>query len=376
MALTAGAKKGLIGLVAIGLIAGGIVGYQKYKAQHPSTDVTFAQQSLPTQSAPQASVVPASFKPQADSLASIAQNCVVRVSVENPSEPIYGETGGVPHGFNYDFAKLLFAQPEFAKSCPQGVAIDTKHEVDSYENVPRQLLLSQNGASTVDIGMDGLTYPDNTPNGVIYTKAYLNDFGYALITQHGSTIRSAADLDGKVIGVLQGDPDVKAFVQRKFPGAQIKEVSDSGNGNFIEKAVDGGAVDAFIYDYPFAVPLVQNTDMLFAASKLDGSDISYKIAVRAGDQNLLFALNAAIGRVTQGPEYTDLLRKYFTSNQITAQAATSGERTYAVKRGDTLGTIATSQMGSAGKYRAIQKRNNLPNPNLIQVGQSLVIPRA
>ena len=377
MALTGAGK--LAVLVVVGaVVAGGIYGYKKYSASHQSVDTQLSY-SQPTQAAPANIPAPApqqaNFKPAADALASITQNCVVRISVENPSEPIYGETGGLPHGFNYDFAKLLFAQPEFTQKCPSGVAIDTHHEVDTYENVPRQLLLSQNGASVVDIAMDGLTYPDNEPaQGVIYTKEYLKDFGYALIVPKGSAIHGDNDLNGKVVGILQGDPDVKAFVHRKFPGATFKEVSDSGDGNFILKAVDGGDVDAFVYDYPFAVPLVENTDMQITESKIDGSDFGYKIGVRSSDQNLLFALNTAIDRVTQTDAYTDLMRKYFISKQVATTAATGGERTYTVKQGDTLALIAHSQMGSAGKYRLIQKRNNLPNPNLIMVGQQLVIP--
>lgn len=380
MAFTGLGKAIALGLVC-GVVGAGIWGFNHYKATHPSSSLdmpSFSQpQSAPIAQAqvPIASVTPANFKPAADSLASITQNCVVRISVENPSEPIYGETGGIPHGFNYDFAKLLFAQPEFTAKCPNGVAIDTHHEVDTYENVPRQLLLTQNGASVVDIAMDGLTYSDNSPaQGIIYTKAYLKDFGYALIVPKGSAIHSDNDLNGKVVGILQGDSDVKAFVQRKFPGATFKEVSDSGSGNFILKAVDGGDVDAFVYDYPFAVPLVNNTDMQIAESKIDGSDFDYKVGLRSTDQNLLFAINSAIDRVTQTNQYTDLMRKYFISNQVATTAATGGERTYTVKQGDTLALIAHSQMGSAGKYRVIQKRNNLPNPNLIMVGQQLVIP--
>ena len=54
-------------------------------------------------------------------------------------------------------------------------------------------------------------------------------------------------------------------------------------------------------------------------------------------------------------------------------AAASGEHTYVVKAGDTLNLIAASKLGS-GRYREIQRRNNLANPNLILAGQHLVIP--
>jgi ABC-type amino acid transport substrate-binding protein len=311
------------------------------------------------------------FKPNPDSLQSILQNRIVRISVENPSEPIYGETNGVPHGFNYEFAMLLFAQPEFNKG--GSIRIDTHHEVDTYKDVPRQLLVSANGGSVVDIAMDGLTFSDNSPSGVEYTNPYLDDFGYALIVQRGSSLKTTTELAGKTIGILQGDPDVRAYVTQKFPDSKVVEVSDS-DPQFISKSLDNHTVDCFVYDYPFAVESIKGTDLKFAITKLDGSNISYKIGVRAADQSLLIYLNSAIGRVKQTPAYLDLLRRYFISSQVATTAAVQGERSYTVRQGDTLNVIALSQLGTGARYREIQRRNNLPNPNLILAGQQLIIP--
>ncbi|MBN3856952.1 transporter substrate-binding domain-containing protein [Paraburkholderia sp. Ac-20340] len=389
MQLTTGAKR-FLGLVAsVAIVYGAYYAWQhgligKHgDAQQPAaaldvgnnTTSTTSTSSLPatpqTAQQPAPQPIPASFTPNADTRQQILQNHVVRISVENPSEPIYGETNGTPHGFNYEFAKLLFGQPEFNANGP--VTIDTHHEVSAYKDVPRQLLASDNGVPAVDIAMDGLTFPDNTPAGVLYTNPYLDDFGYALIVQKNSAIHSTADLAGKTVGILQGDPDVKAFVTRQYPNTQFVEVNDADD-QFINKAVDGHQVDAFIYDYPFAVESIKGSDLKFAQTKLDGSSISYKIGVRANDQNLLVYLNSAIGRVKQSPAYLDLLRKYFRSNQADVIAASHGEHTYAVKRGDTLNTIAAAQLGTGSRYRDIQRRNNLPNPNLILVGEQLVIP--
>jgi len=371
MALTKGFK-----FVSIVLIAGALAGGYAYwkghhQPDHSNPDITYAPQSLPAQQATQQPTPQANFQPSADSLQSILTNHTVRISVQNPSEPIYGESNGTPHGFNYDFAQLLFAQPEFAKNGP--ITVDTHHEVDTYKDVPRQLLVN-NGGAVVDVAMDGLTFPDDTPLGVVYTNPYLDDFGYALIVKSGSSIRSAADLNGKTVGILQGDPDVRAFVARQWPSAHAVQINDS-DPHFIDKAIDNGTVDAFIYDYPFAVESIKGTDLKFAVTRLDGSNIAYKIGVRAQDQNLLVYLNSAIGRVKQSPAYNDLLRKYFISQQVVVAAAVGGERSYTVKHGDTLAAIAAATLGTGNRYTEIQKRNNLPNPNLIQVGQVLVIPR-
>lgn len=329
----------------------------------------------PVSPAPAAPVAPTpGFQQVVDALDSIKANGVVRVSNENPSEPFYGVTNGVPHGFNVEFAALLFKDASFHTPNHPTIALDFNHSVDSYAGVPQQLLAKDTaGNNTVDIAMDGLTFSDNALPGVVYSVPYIDDFGYSLIVRKGSAIRSATDLAGKTVGILKGDPDVKAFVTRQYPGTTFVEVDDADPA-FIQKALDSRAVDAFIYDYPFAVESIKGTDAQFAVAKLDGSSIAYKIGVRAQDQSLLIYLNAAIAKVRQTPEYLELLRKYFVSNQTVTTAATAGERTYTVRQGDTLNLIASSQLGNGQRYAEIQRRNNLANPNLILVGQHLVIP--
>lgn len=47
---------------------------------------------------------------------------------------------------------------------------------------------------------------------------------------------------------------------------------------------------------------------------------------------------------------------------------------HTVGRGDTLGHIAQKYLGKASRYMEIAKANDLANPDLIRVGQDLVIP--
>ena len=380
MALTVTGKVIIIGFAAA--VLGG--GYYYWKTHHvqavdaaPTTQGQDFGQPIPAPTvAPSAPATP--FVAGTDALKSITTNCVVRVSVENPSQPFYNDDSGQVTGFNVDFMHLLFADPAFASPHCSSIRVDTNHEVPEYAQVPKQLMAKDAGGNyTVDMAIDGLTYSDDQPvQGIEYTAPYVTDFGYALIVGPGSKIKNVAQLnDPDVrIGILKGDPDVKAYMRRQFPLAAAQTVDDA-DPHFIDKSVDNGVVDAFIYDYPFAVSSVKDTDLKFAATKLDGSDIEYKIGVRSSDESLLTALNTAISHVKASDAYKALLVKYFVSNQAVTTAATGGERTYVVARGDTLGRIAAAQMGSSSAYRKIQARNNLPNPDLIQVGQQLVIPR-
>ena len=354
---------------------GGLEQFQKGHTDSPAV-VVAPEQPVAAPVQPRAAV--AEPREAADNLSRnalkrILATGIVRVSVQNPSEPFYERKDRIAHGFNVDFARLLFSDASFSIS-GRSVMVDMNHEVDAYTDVPRQLLQADaGGIPVVDIAMDGLTFPDNSPQGVVYSVPYIDDFGYSLIVRQGASITSVAHLVGKRVGIIKGDPDVRAFVARAMPNSVIVEVDDAEAG-FIAKSIDGGSVDAFIYDYPFAVESLKNTDLRFAATKLDGSNIAYRIGVRAQDQELLIYLNSAIAKARESQQYLNLLRQYFISNQAEVSAATKGERLYTVRQGDTLNTIAASQLGNAQRYREIQKRNNLANPNLIIINQQLIMP--
>lgn len=304
---------------------------------------------------------------------------VVNVGVQDPSPPFYFQKDGKNMGFNSDFIKILFAQSEFG-----GPNKDMSFNivgVDTYAQIPNQLLKNDSrGQPLADIIIDGLTFSDGDQKGVVYTRPYITDFGYSLIVQNKSQIKTVGDLDGKIVGILAGDPDVRAYVERALPRSKIVELSDEsdadGNRTWISNFINEKRVDAIVYDYPFGVDEIAGTNLKFALTKMDGSNIQYTIGIRDGDREFMAALNSAIVKAMETPEYSDMIRKYFMSNKIAkADGASGAETIYTVKQGDTLSKIAISVYGDVGRYPVIQSRNNLPNPNLISVGQQLVIPK-
>lgn len=322
--------------------------------------------------APTPSVIPMTVAPSdkaAGRLAAIFNSGVLTVSVQNPSRPFYSGTGSHAKGFNVDFLNLMFQKGEFKGKVNTSVG----SEVSTYADVPKQLLTN----NKVDIAIDGLTFNNEDLPGVVYTKPYVTDFGYSLITPKGVNVASASDLAGMKVGILNGDPDARAFAESAFPGAKLVEVSDQAgsDGKFIAHHFDAGRIDAMVYDYPFAVAEVDGTNLQFAMTKIKGSDIQYRIGVRQGDTDLLAALNDAITKAMIDPAYTEMLKTYFMSTNVAAtRRASSGEESYIVAKGDTLGSIAGAKLGDAKRYTDLQTRNNLANPNFIAVGQKLVIP--
>ena len=242
--------------------------------------------------------------------------------------------------------------------------------------LPKENSIIENGQILWQ-GQDLVNFQDEDLAGVVYSTPYIDDFGYALIAAKTTTLKEIKDYSGKKIGVLQGDPDAKAFAQKTFPNSTLIELSDASiNGKriWLSHFIGNGTVDAIVYDYPFGVSELEGTNLQFVISKLPESNLKYKIALRENNPVLLDKLNAAIRSVKSSNAYADLLKKYFLSDKLLQTKIGVDEKTYVVKSGDTLSTIAQQLLGDKLKYTIIETRNNLPNPNLISVGQKLIIP--
>ncbi len=55
--------------------------------------------------------------------------------------------------------------------------------------------------------------------------------------------------------------------------------------------------------------------------------------------------------------------------------STAGGKHYTVRRGDTLAGIAQKTLGSSSRWREIAQLNGISNPNVIRVGERLILPQ-
>ena len=123
----------------------------------------------------------------------------------------------------------------------------------------------------------------------------------------GTAISSAADLDGKRIGV-KGGTTGEAWVQENVKDAQVFSFA-SGTDAALD--LKNGAIDAVVFDeLPSRDIVAQNSDLMIVRGAGSFFREEYGIAVQKGNTELLGAVNAAIEKIKASGEY-DLLYSSF-----------------------------------------------------------------
>jgi ABC-type amino acid transport substrate-binding protein len=290
-------------------------------------------------------------------LAEIRRRGALAVGHEDDAAPMYFMgPGQQPDGFEYQLAKRLAA--EIGVPSVKFVGAD-------YAKLPDLLRGGQ-----IDVIVAGYV-PDPQVAGVEWSDSYL-DFGLCLIVPKGSAITEVSHLAGRTVAVYD-DPAAVRWVKDHVPGVKVKTFS--GDSGWFE-AVEKREADALIYDYPFAAEEIKRHPRTKIV-KFNLNQSHYAVGVPAGNDALLDAVNQGLKRIMAAPEYAELVRHYlsYQSEDVT-RPVTTGQKTYVVRPGDTLTTIAAARLGSKDRWEDIWQLNKerIPNPHLIYPDYVLIMP--
>jgi ABC-type amino acid transport substrate-binding protein len=276
--------------------------------------------------------------------------------------PMYfTDAAGNPDGFDYQVAKAIASSLGV-----QGVEV--VH--GKYSELPAMLVDKQQ----FDVLISGYT-PDDSA-GVTWSDGYL-EYGLCLIVPAKSAIKSTNDLWGKTIGIFDDDA-AAANVEKLVKGYSGITRMEDGYWD----ALKAGNFDAFIYDYPYTAAELKDwyeanpkSNGAFRIAQYNLTSDQYAVGVRSTEPELLAAVNTAIEAFTESDAYGESVRRYL-SGGTKVDAPTTAGRVYTVQRGDTLSKIAAKELGGADNWRKIWDANKerFPNPNLIEVGDQVVIP--
>ena len=282
----------------------------------------------------------------------------VRIGYEADAPPMFfrnPQSGD--DGFEFQLARRLVAELGLPGAGPRFVEED-------YQDLPDLLRRGE-----IDLIMAGYV-PDASLEGIEWSESYL-DFGLCLIVLRSSAVTEVSQLAGRTVAIYD-DPAAERWVKQNIPGARIRAFS--GDAGWFE-ALERREADGLVYDYPFAAEEIKSHPRTKIV-QFNLNQSRYAIGVAAGNDEMLDAINGALSRVKASAEYGDLVRRYLAYKSEEVVKPLAGRKSYTVRAGETLSTIARERLGAVERWEEIWQlnRERIPNPHLIYPDYVLLMP--
>lgn len=166
----------------------------------------------------------------------------------------------------------------------------------SFDNI-----ISSLQAGQIDLGISGFTY-DPDREGIFSDSYY--DSAQVIVVKNGSDIKSAADLNGKVVGAQQGATAEKAA--GSIEGAEVKAVSDV---KVLMETLNSDGIDAVVLDRAVAQNYAKNGDFAIVGDELMVEE--NVIYTTEEHKELLDQVNEAIAAFQESDAFDELTAKWF-----------------------------------------------------------------
>lgn len=175
------------------------------------------------------------------------------------------------------------------------------------ENMDFDAIIPAVTSGKVDIGIAGMTVSEERLKNVNFSDTYV-EAGQAIIVKEGSDIKSAADLNGKIVGVQRGTTGDE-YVSDEANGVSVASVERYSNGPDAAQSLLAGKIDAVVIDNEPAKKIVDNATGLVKLEENLTSE-QYAIAVPKENTELLDAINNALKEMQESGELQAILDKY------------------------------------------------------------------
>jgi ABC-type amino acid transport substrate-binding protein len=174
------------------------------------------------------------------------------------------------------------------------------------ENVAWDGLIPSLESGKIDLVAAAMTITDERKQAALFSDRYFQSTQYIAVKE-GSTIKSAADLKGKKVGVQTNTTG--QTVAEKAGVTSIKKfdtIPDALN------ALKIGAVDAVVADSPVVLWFIkQNPDAKIISLNGDFDKEYFGMAMKLGNQELATKINDGLKKVKDNGKYKELYKKYF-----------------------------------------------------------------
>ena len=151
------------------------------------------------------------------------------------------------------------------------------------------------------------TITDEREESVDFTNPYYLPSAQSILVKKGTTgLKSAKDLEGKIVGVQQGTTG-EEYVEEEI---KTKELRPYPQGPDTIPALKAGTIEAVVIDRPVAEKAVEQDSELEISGGIETEE-QYGFVVKQGDDELREALNEGLKEVIESGEYKTIYTRWF-----------------------------------------------------------------
>ena len=198
----------------------------------------------------------------------------------------------------YDANEIVGIDVEIAKAIAEKMGLELEVKDGAFDAIIAEVV-----SGKADVGIAGMTATDERKQNVDFSDSYATGT-QVIIVKEGSEIKSAADLEGKSIGVQLGTTgDIMAT------DVKDSKVEQYNKGMDAVQALSQGKIDAVIIDnepakfYEKEVSGLKILDEAFAVEE-------YAIALKKGNTELQTKINETLKELKAEGKIDEIIAKY------------------------------------------------------------------
>ena len=203
----------------------------------------------------------------------------------------------------YDGENIVGIDPEVAQAIADKLGLELEIMDMDFDSI-----ITAVSAGKADMGMAGMTVTEERQKNVDFSQTYASAV-QAIIVPDGSDIKTADDMEGKKIGVMQGFTGDLSCTEQ-FGEDAVVRFNKSAEAVM---ALTQGKIDCIVIDNEPAKKIIEaNIGLTILDSKYSQED--YAIAFAKGNDGLRDAVDAALGELISGGTVEQIMNKYIVAD--------------------------------------------------------------
>ena len=175
---------------------------------------------------------------------------------------------------------------------------------------------AQKELEDIDVIWNGLTITPDREKEIAFTKPYLDD-SQIIVTLAGSSIKTKADLAGKVVATQLGSSSVDAINADPKTAATFKELEKFDTFTTALEELKSGRADAVVIDSVVGNYYMAKEPGVFATLKENFGSEEIGVGVRKTDTSFLAELNTVLDEMKADGTEDKIAMKWFgTTNMV------------------------------------------------------------